>query len=93
MSEGPTPNPTPESTPPPAPPAGGRHRRRRWCPCQRCRTRGIMGPAIMVTIGAIFLISNFTQRLDMGDLWPLILIVIGVIKLIEYSTSTEGHQA
>ena len=95
MSEGPTPPPPPESTPPPAPPAApahGGHHRRRWCPCQRCRTRSLIGPAVMVTIGVIFLLDEFTRWSDFGKLWPLILLVIGVIKLIEYGASTEGHQ-
>ncbi len=93
MSEGPTPTPPPESAPPPAPPAEGGHRRKRWCPCQRCRTRGLIGPAVLITVGVIFLVDEMSRRLDFGDLWPLILIVIGVIKLVEYSASTEGHQA
>ena len=95
MSEGPTPTPPPESAPPPAPPAppvAGDHRRRRWCPCQRCRTRSLCGPAVLVTVGVIFLIAELIPRFDFGDLWPLILIVIGVIKLVEYGASTEGHQ-
>ena len=95
MSDGSTPNPPPESAPPPAPPAPpapGGHRRRRWCPCQRCGTRSLIGPAVLITIGAIFLITNFVRHFDFGDLWPLILIVVGVLKLIEYSASTEGHQ-
>ncbi|MGA7289610.1 MAG: DUF5668 domain-containing protein [Terriglobales bacterium] len=62
------------------------------CQCARCRTRRIMGPAIVFTIGVLFLLDN----LDVGNLgfhrtWPLILLVVGAIKLLQGSASTEGH--
>ena len=30
----------------------------RACRCIRCRSRGIMGPVIMITIGLLFLLDN-----------------------------------
>ncbi|HTZ99349.1 MAG TPA: DUF5668 domain-containing protein [Candidatus Aquilonibacter sp.] len=60
------------------------------CACARCRMRGMLGPVIIITIGAIFLLSEFT-RWGMGELWPLILIVLGVFKLAESTVSNEGH--
>jgi hypothetical protein len=62
------------------------------CQCARCRTRRIMGPAIVFTIGVLFLLDN----LDVGNLgfhrtWPLILLVVGAIKLMQGNASTEGH--
>lgn len=62
------------------------------CQCARCRTRRIMGPAIVFTIGVLFLLDN----LDVGNLgfhrtWPLILLVVGAVKLMQGSASTEGH--
>ncbi len=84
MSQGPTPTPQPTGTPPQ--PSG------KYCPCTRCRSRGLMGPAILITLGALFLIPQFVHRLDFGDLWPIILIVIGAVKLFEYGASTEGHR-
>jgi hypothetical protein len=62
------------------------------CQCARCRTRRIMGPAIVFTIGVLFLLDN----LDVGNLgfhrtWPLILLVVGAVKLLQGSASTEGH--
>lgn len=86
MSEGTTP------TPPPPTPQQHTRGRRRWCSCERCQRRGLMGPAVLITVGVIFLLAEFSRRFDFGDLWPLILIVIGVIKLLEYGASTEGHQ-
>ncbi len=84
MSQGPTPTPQPTGTPPQ--PSG------KYCPCARCRSRGLMGPAILITLGVLFLIPQFVHRLDFGDLWPIILIVIGAVKLFEYGASTEGHR-
>ncbi len=85
MSQGPTPTPQPTGAPPPQPSG-------KYCPCARCRCRGLMGPAILITLGVLFLVPQFVHRLDFGDLWPIILIVIGAVKLFEYGASTEGHR-
>jgi len=34
---------------------------------------------ILITLGAMFLISRFIPRIDFGDLWPVLLIVAGVL--------------
>ncbi|HVZ16222.1 MAG TPA: DUF5668 domain-containing protein [Terriglobales bacterium] len=60
------------------------------CTCERCRTRGFMGPAILVTLGLLLLLGQFT-RWDFGDTWPILLIVIGVVKMLSSNASTEGH--
>jgi hypothetical protein len=52
---------------------------------------GMMGPAVLVTIGLLFLIQNFSDRLDFGDLWPLLLIVIGIVKVLQYTAPADGH--
>ena len=62
MSQGPTPTPQPTGTPPPQPSG-------KYCPCTRCRSRGLMGPAILITVGVLFLIPQFVHRLDFGDLY------------------------
>lgn len=36
---------------------------------------------ILITIGAIFLLDRFIPRLDFGDLWPVILLVAGVLLI------------
>jgi len=41
----------------------------------------IWGGIILITIGAIFLIDRFVPRIDFGDLWPLILVVVGAILI------------
>jgi hypothetical protein len=48
------------------------------------RRRSFMGPVVLITLGTLFLIAEFVPRLDFGDLWPILLIAIGAVKLYEY---------
>jgi len=43
----------------------------------------LMGGLILIALGAIFLIIRFVPRIDFGDLWPLILIVVGVVLIVK----------
>jgi hypothetical protein len=63
------------------------------CSCPRCTIRGLMGPAIIVTIGLLFLLDQMSHssRLDFGNTWPLILIVIGLISLASALAPMQGH--
>lgn len=65
----------------------------RWrnCGCGYCRTRGLMGPAILITIGVLFFIGQYSWQYSFDRTFPIILIVIGVVKLISDTASTEGH--
>jgi phage shock protein C len=36
---------------------------------------------ILITLGVIFLVIRYVPRIDFGDLWPVILIVIGIVLL------------
>jgi hypothetical protein len=60
------------------------------CYCESCRTRRLMGPAILVTMGVLFLLDS-TARVGFGRTWPALLLVIGVIKLLGSNASTAGH--
>jgi hypothetical protein len=60
------------------------------CTCPNCRIRGLMGPVILITIGAIFLVHQYS-RLSVGDLWPLLLIVAGIVLVAQAMASREGH--
>ena len=42
----------------------------------------LMGGLILITLGALFLAAKFIPHVDFGDLWPLILVVIGIVLLI-----------
>jgi len=50
---------------------------------------GIMGGIILITLGILFLIGRFIPKVDFGDLWPFLLIVIGAI-LIYKSTQFKS---
>ncbi len=60
------------------------------CTCDRCRARGLMGPAVLVTLGLLFLID---QMISFGRTWPALLIVIGLIKVYQGNASDYGHVA
>jgi hypothetical protein len=62
----------------------------RYCQCARCRLGGVMGPAILITLGVLILLSQ-TGMAQFDRTWPVILIVIGAIKILQSSASTEGH--
>jgi len=63
---------------------------RTLCQCQHCRTRRLMGPAMLVTLGVLFLLDS-VSRVSFGRTWPAILLVVGVVKLIQSNASTAGH--
>jgi len=51
----------------------------------RCGGRGLIGPAVLITLGAQFLFSNLGV-ISFGRTLPLLLIVIGVLLAIEHSS-------
>lgn len=62
------------------------------CGCRRCTTRSLMGPAILITIGLLFLLSELRGGyFDFSNTWPVILLVIGVISLASALAPMEGH--
>jgi len=60
------------------------------CVCGRCRTRWIMGPAMVFTTGVLMLLQS-TDVADLGRTWPTWLLVVGVVKLLQSTASSEGH--
>jgi len=60
------------------------------CVCERCRTRKLMGPAMLITIGVLFLLDS-VSHVDFGKTWPAILLVVGVVKLMQSNASWSGH--
>ncbi|MEW5974652.1 MAG: DUF5668 domain-containing protein [Acidobacteriota bacterium] len=59
------------------------------------RVRSLTGPLILIAVGTLFLVHNLTGfniiRL-IGRYWPLILIVVGVVKLWEYFRLNQQPQ-
>ncbi len=64
-----------------------------YCSCSRCRAHGLMGPAVLITLGVLFLLDQITHVhwLDFGSTWPAFLIVIGLVLFLEHSASAAGH--
>jgi hypothetical protein len=62
------------------------------CPCAQCRSRNLMGPAVLVTIGVLLALDsrNFSG-LHWERTWPAILLVIGIVKLVQSNASSAGH--
>jgi hypothetical protein len=52
-----------------------------------------MGPAILITIGVLFLLdqTGHAHWMGFGFTWPALLIVVGLIRLLEHSASINGH--
>jgi hypothetical protein len=60
------------------------------CRCEQCRTRKVMGPAILVTVGVLLLLDS-ASHVGFHRTWPAILLVIGVVKLMQSNASSAGH--
>ena len=64
--------------------------RNRNCQCTRCRAHGLMGAAVLITLGVLFLMDSYDIiRFDQG--LPVLLLVIGGVLLVSRTGSTEGH--
>ena len=63
------------------------------CGCARCRAHGFMGPAVLITIGVLFLLDQMTHIywMEFGRTWPALLIVIGLIMFLQHNAPATGH--
>ncbi len=62
------------------------------CRCPRCTIRALMGPAVIVTVGVLFLLQQARGGyFDFGNTYPVILVVIGAILLASALAPMEGH--
>lgn len=59
--------------------------------CERCRARGMMGPAVLVTLGTMFLLHQLSI-FSFGRTLPGLLIVIGAVLIFQRSASDAGHR-
>lgn len=60
------------------------------CYCDRCRMRGLMGPAVLVTIGVLSLLES-VSRFGWHRTWPILILVIGIVKLMQSNASGANH--
>lgn len=47
--------------------------------------RALRGPVMMMTLGAMLVADHFSQ-FTFGRTWPILLIVLGIMKLLERTT-------
>ena len=67
----------------PIPPAGMKP--------ERSNRGGLIGGLILITLGSIFLADRFIPRVDFGDLWPIILVVVGAVLIVtNFSEQDKG---
>jgi hypothetical protein len=65
---------------------------REKCNCQSCMIRSFIGPAVVITVGVLWLLSEVQGgRFYFGSTWPVILIVIGLLHLASSMASRDGH--
>ena len=64
--------------------------RNRGCRCPRCAAHWLMGPAVLITVGLLFLLDQIGV-ISFGRSFPILLIVIGVIKIAQRSAPDMGH--
>jgi phage shock protein C len=51
-------------------------------------TGGLVGGLVLITLGCLFLIDRFIPNIDFGDLWPVLLVVIGAVLI---ATNLSGR--
>jgi Domain of unknown function (DUF5668)/B-box zinc finger len=56
--------------------------KRQACIAHGDRSRGFAGPVVLLTLGALALLNNLHGP-ELSRTWPLILLAIGVVKLLE----------
>ena len=62
------------------------------CGCRRCTIRSLMGPAIIITVGVLFLLDQMRGGyFSFGNTFPVILIVIGTVSLASALAPMDGH--
>ena len=68
------------------------YRYNRRCSCDRCKAQSLMAPAILITVGVLFLLQEFgSWQLGFEHTWPLVMIVVGGVILARRNASMNGH--
>jgi hypothetical protein len=60
------------------------------CRCGYCTVSGLVGPVAIITVGVLFLVAEYS-RYSFADLWPILLIVIGILLVARAVAPNDGH--
>ena len=60
------------------------------CRCSRCVSRGVVWPVFLITLGVLFLLSEF-HIVGFHRTWPILLIVLGVTSVLGSTAAHSGH--
>ena len=53
----------------------------------------MVGPLVLITLGVLLLLNNVYPGFEFSRMWPVILIVIGFVKIADYfQGSNEGRK-
>ena len=53
--------------------------------------RLMLGPLLLIALGVLFLLNNlYPDVYRFSRMWPVVLIVIGLAKILEYLRRTSG---
>ncbi len=76
-----------------APPPGNDPTRPNPAPPARERSKGsLVGGLVLITLGGLFLADELIPHVNFGDLWPILLIVIGAGLLINTITKRNRSE-
>jgi hypothetical protein len=64
--------------------------RNRACRCMRCASHYLMGPAVLITLGILFLLEQ-VHVVPFHRSFPVLLIVIGLVRIAQRSAPDTGH--
>jgi phage shock protein C len=63
----------------------------RYPPVKHKGRGNLIGGLVLITLGALFLADEFIPNVSFGDLWPIILVVIGVGLLINSFSGKKNN--
>jgi membrane-bound ClpP family serine protease len=54
--------------------------------------RGLTGPVLLITLGALLLVGQFSGAYSFSQLWPVLLIVLGILRIVEALVPARNHR-
>jgi hypothetical protein len=51
-----------------------------------------MGPIVLITLGILFMLQMTSWRFPFRDTWPVLLVVIGAVQILQRLMPATGHR-